>query len=59
MDAGAGKIYKAIPHQGTKLRQCEAIRSELNSVDVGLDTVEHWSGSGAPMGLLLMLIHTS
>ena len=59
MNAGAVKIKKAIPDQGTKLRQCEAIRSELNSVDVGLGTVGHWQGLRVPMRLLQMLIHAS
>ena len=62
MNAGAVRIKQAIPDQSTKLRQCEAVRSELDSVDVGLGTittVEHWQGLRVPMRLLRMLIHAS
>ena len=59
MNAGAVKISKAVPDQGTKLGQCEAIRSELDSVDVGLGSIGHWQGLRVPMGLLQTLIHAS
>ena len=55
-------MKQAIPDQGTKLRQCEAIRSELDSVDVGLGTITtvgHWQALRVSMRLLRMLIYAS